>query len=122
MIFAIFFLTLSSFSCQDKLDTDFKEVSSNQNCQEKLLSNASKHNNLKEEDKCYKISIEDSNLKVPNTTKVSIQNTNKLDLSSEYITKNVPKKSKASPVQLFAENTAVHKVIIFNFTAIIHYL
>ncbi|CAH1721204.1 unnamed protein product [Aphis gossypii] len=94
---------------RDKLDTDFKEVSSNQNCQEKLLNNASKHDNLKEEDKCHKISIEDFNLKVPNTTKVSIQNTNKLDLSSEYITENVPKKSKASPVQLFVENTAVHK-------------
>lgn len=117
-----FFLTLSSFSCQDKLDIDFKEVSSNRNCQEKLLNNASKYDNLKEEDKCSKISIKDSNLKVPNTTKVSIQNTNKLDLSSEYITENVPKKSKTSPVQLFVENTAVHKVIIFNFIAIIQYL
>ncbi|XP_025207360.1 uncharacterized protein LOC112603143 [Melanaphis sacchari] len=100
----------------DELDNDFIEdskVLSNQNCQEELLNNSFKHNNLKEADRCDKISIEESNLKVQNITKVSIQNLNKLDFSSKCVTENVPEKvpliTKASPVQLFAENTDVHK-------------
>lgn len=114
-----------SFSCQDKLDNGFK-VLSNQYYQEKLLNDSFKHDQLKEVDRCDKISIKESNFKVPNTTKVSIQNLNKLESKSTYLTENVPKIAplitKALPIQLSAENTDVHKVIIFKFIVIINYI
>uniref|UniRef100_A0A2S2NF48 Uncharacterized protein n=1 Tax=Schizaphis graminum TaxID=13262 RepID=A0A2S2NF48_SCHGA len=98
---------------QDKLDNGFK-VLSNQDYQEKLLNDAFKHDHLKEIDRCDKISVKESNFKVPNTTEVSVQNLNKLESTSTYITENVPKIAplitKASPIQLSAENTDVHKV------------
>ncbi|XP_026818761.1 uncharacterized protein LOC113557436 [Rhopalosiphum maidis] len=100
-------------SKQDKLDNGLK-VLSNQYYQEKLLNDAFKHDHLKEVDRCNKINIKESNLKVLNTTKVSIQNLNKLESTSNYITENVPKIApsitKALPIQLSAENTDVHKV------------
>jgi hypothetical protein len=112
----LYFLILFSFFCQDKLDNGFK-VLSNQYYQEKLLNDSFKHDQLKEVDRCDKISIKESNFKVPNTTKVSIQNLNKLESKSTYLTENVPKIAplitKALPIQLSAENTDVHKVIIF---------
>ncbi|XP_060834968.1 uncharacterized protein LOC132917967 [Rhopalosiphum padi] len=98
---------------QDKLDNGFK-VLSNQYYQEKLLNDSFKHDQLKEVDRYDKISIKESNFKVPNTTKVSIQNLNKLESKSTYLTENVPKIAplitKALPIQLSAENTDVHKV------------
>ncbi|XP_016664020.1 uncharacterized protein LOC100570902 isoform X2 [Acyrthosiphon pisum] len=101
---------------QDKIDNGIKEdfqVLSNQNCQEKIVDNAFKHENMKEVDRFDKIIIENSNLQVFSTINDSIQDLNKLDFSEKYTTENVPKKvplfTKASPVKLFAENADVDK-------------
>lgn len=112
------FLTLFSFCWQDKIDNDYKEdfkVLSNQSCQEKCLDNAFNHEHLKEIDRCDKI-IEHSNSQDSSNTKDFVQNLNKLDSSekrTEDVAKKVPLITKASPVKLFAENTDVDKVIIF---------
>jgi len=109
------------FCCQDKIDNNIKEdfkVLSNQNCQEKIVDNALKHENTNEVDK---IIIENSNLQGSSTD--SMQRLNKLDFSEKYTTEDVPKKvpliTKASPVKLFAESADVDKVIVFKFTVLL---
>lgn len=120
------FSNIIFFCCQDKIDNDIKEdfkVLPNQNCQEKIIDNAFKYENMKEVDRQDRIIIENSNLQVSNTIKDSTQDLNKLDFSAKYSTEDVPKKipsiTKASPVKLFAENTDVDKVTVFKFSVLL---